>query len=152
MKYTILILTVLLTVFSSCRDAAQEEQDLLQAYIEDNNITTAPTASGLYYIVVEEGTGEAPVYGSYVEVEYEGKLITGEIFDTSYEREDPFVFRLGSGQVIQGWEEGVSYMKVGGKAKLIIPSHLGYGSREMGVIPEYSTLVFDLELVSIGND
>ncbi|MEA2042081.1 MAG: FKBP-type peptidyl-prolyl cis-trans isomerase [Bacteroidota bacterium] len=152
MKYSIILILAVIVTMSSCRDKSQEEQDLLEAYLIEHNITVEPTQSGLYYIEIEEGPSEQPINGSSVTVEYEGRLIDGEVFDSSEDNTKPFIFQLGAGQVIRGWEEGVSYMREGGKAQLIIPSYLGYGSREMGSIPEYSTLIFDVELIEVGNN
>lgn len=108
------------------------------------------TASGLQYIEVQEGTGVAPKVGQTVYVHYRGTLQDGTQFDSSYDRGAPLSFVLGTGRVIAGWDEGIALMKVGGKAKLTIPPELGYGSREIpGVIPANSTLIFEVELVSV---
>lgn len=118
-------------------------------YLMDNNITVDPTPSGLYYIETEKGTGKKAVPGSTVNVHYTGRLLDGTVFDSSVERGQPFSFRLGVGQVIKGWDEGIALMNEGGKATLIIPSDIAYGSRDSGKIPAYSTLVFDVELISV---
>jgi FKBP-type peptidyl-prolyl cis-trans isomerase len=108
------------------------------------------TASGLEYIEVEAGTGAQAAAGKTVSVHYTGKFQDGKVFDSSVSRGDPITFRLGVGQVIKGWDEGIALMKVGGKAQLIIPSALGYGERGAGgVIPPNATLVFDVELVAV---
>lgn len=108
------------------------------------------TASGLKYIDETEGTGDSPNTGQKVTVHYTGTLENGKKFDSSKDRDEPFTFTIGIGQVIKGWDEGVATMKVGGKRKLIIPSELGYGSRGAGgVIPPNATLHFDVELISI---
>lgn len=150
MRYAILAV-VLLFASSACMDKAEKEQELLQAYLQENNIDVEPTSSGLYYIEIEKGNGDSPKPGSVVILHYEGRLIDGEVFDSSYERGEPFSFTLGAGEVIRGWDEGVSYMKEGGKAQLIIPSHLGYGRYDQEKIPAYSTLIFDIELLEVGN-
>jgi len=95
------------------------------------------------------GTGAEAVAGKSVTVNYVGTLTNGTKFDSSYDRNQPFVFTLGSGQVIKGWDEGVVGMKVGGKRKLVIPPELGYGSQAQASIPANSTLVFEVELVSV---
>lgn len=106
------------------------------------------TASGLKYIDMTMGTGESPAAGSRVTVHYSGYLLNGKKFDSSVDRDEPLVFTVGVGQVIKGWDEGLSTMKVGGKRKLIIPSHLGYGARGAGdAIPPDADLVFDVELL-----
>ncbi|MCC7119492.1 MAG: FKBP-type peptidyl-prolyl cis-trans isomerase [Anaerolineales bacterium] len=108
------------------------------------------TPSGLEYIEVEVGTGAQAVAGKTVSVHYTGKLQDGKVFDSSISRGQPIDFVLGKGMVIKGWDEGIALMKVGGKAQLIIPAHLGYGERGAGgVIPPNATLVFDVELVSV---
>jgi peptidylprolyl isomerase len=84
-----------------------------------------------------------------VKVHYTGKLLDGTKFDSSVDRGEPFGFTLGKGQVIKGWDEGIGLMNVGGKATLIIPSSIAYGDRDMGTIPPYSTLVFDVELLEV---
>jgi peptidylprolyl isomerase len=112
------------------------------------NVTT--TASGLQYIEVSPGTGEAPKAGDLVSVHYRGTLSDGKVFDSSYERGQPISFALGTGQVIPGWDEGIALMRKGGKARLIIPPNLAYGSRGAGgVIPPDATLTFEVELVEI---
>ncbi len=108
------------------------------------------TASGLYILVEKEGTGAQAVNGKTVSVHYTGTLADGKKFDSSYDRNQPISFVLGQGQVIKGWDEGIATMKVGGKAKLIIPASLGYGSAGAGgVIPPNATLIFDTELVEV---
>jgi peptidylprolyl isomerase len=108
------------------------------------------TASGLQYIMVEEGSGPTPQPGDLVQVHYAGKLADGTEFDSSYKRNEPIQFPLGQGMVIPGWEEGIALLKVGSKARLIIPPELAYGERGAGgVIPPNATLYFEVELVGI---
>mgnify|MGYP001769512302 CR=1 FL=1 len=108
------------------------------------------TASGLTYVDMVEGTGPSPVKGKPVTVHYTGTLENGRKFDSSVDRNEPFSFIIGVGQVIKGWDEGVMGMKVGGKRKLIIPANLGYGARGAGgVIPPNATLHFDVELLGV---
>ncbi len=104
------------------------------------------TASGLQYKVLREGTGAKPGPTSKVTVNYEGKLIDGTIFDSSYERNEPISFGLD--QVIKGWTEGLQLMTVGSMYELYIPSELGYGDRAIPSIPAGSTLIFKVELLS----
>ena len=109
------------------------------------------TASGLQYWDIVVGTGATAVPGKPVSVHYTGWLTSGEKFDSSVDRGKPFVFSLGEGQVIKGWDEGVAGMKAGGKRQLRIPPSLGYGdSGAGGVIPPKATLVFDVELIEVG--
>jgi peptidylprolyl isomerase len=111
---------------------------------------TETTASGLKFVDVVVGKGASPTAGKMVKVHYTGTLENGKKFDSSVDRNEPFSFKIGVGQVIQGWDEGVMTMKVGGKRKLIIPSKLGYGARGAGgVIPPNATLLFDVELLEV---
>jgi FKBP-type peptidyl-prolyl cis-trans isomerase len=129
--------------------AKKDESMLREKYLKDNKITVKPTPSGLYYVEKVKGTGPQAAPGKKVKVHYTGTLLNGTKFDSSRDRKEPFEFTLGKGQVIQGWDEGIAMMKKGGKAILIIPSSIGYGERDMGQIPPYSTLVFDVELVDV---
>lgn len=111
---------------------------------------TVTTESGLKYKVLEEGDGDKPEKGDRVKVHYTGKLEDGTVFDSSRERDKPFVFPLGIGRVIKGWDEGVSDMKVGERRELTIPYDLAYGERGYPpVIPPKATLIFDVELLEI---
>ena len=108
------------------------------------------TPSGLSYLDITPGTGASPAAGKRVTVHYTGTLENGAKFDSSVDRGQPFVFTIGVGQVIPGWDEGVMSMKVGGKRKLVIPPQLGYGARGAGgVIPPNATLIFDVELLDV---
>ncbi len=108
------------------------------------------TSSGLQYIDQAVGTGDTAKAGQTVSVHYTGWLTNGKKFDSSVDRGQPFSFKLGVGQVIKGWDEGVQGMKIGGKRKLTIPSNLGYGARGAGgLIPPHATLVFDVELLGV---
>ena len=109
------------------------------------------TASGLQIEELVVGSGAAAASGQKVSVHYTGWLTNGSKFDSSKDRNEAFVFPLGKGQVIRGWDEGVQGMKVGGRRKLTIPPDLGYGARGAGsVIPPNATLVFEVELLSVG--
>ena len=109
------------------------------------------TPSGLIIEDVTVGQGAAAAAGQKVTVHYTGWLTNGTKFDSSKDRNDPFVFPLGGGRVIKGWDEGVQGMKVGGKRKLTIPPALGYGARGAGsAIPPNATLVFEVELLGVG--
>lgn len=115
--------------------------------VKEENMTA--TASGLKYEVIEEGTGPSPKPGQTVVVHYTGWLMDGTKFDSSRDRGEPFKFTLGQGQVIQGWDEGVAMMKVGGRRILVLPPDLAYGQQGIGPIPPNATLKFDVELLGI---
>jgi len=108
------------------------------------------TKSGLRYKIIQKGSGAKAENGKIVSVHYEGSLANGQIFDSSYKRNQPIDFTLGIGQVIPGWEEGIALLKVGDKGRFVIPSHLAYGSAGAGgVIPPDATLIFDVELMAV---
>lgn len=116
--------------------------------VEDKIVSE--TDSGLKFILVEEGKGLKAAAGNTVYVHYSGYLEDGTMFDSSVKRNQPFKFTLGMGSVIKGWDEGIALMKEGDKARLIIPSSLGYGaSGAGGVIPPNATLIFDVELMKV---
>lgn len=121
------------------------------AFAAQETKKTVTTASGLKYVDVVVGKGASPAAGKQVKVHYTGTLENGKKFDSSVDRNEPFSFTIGVGQVIQGWDEGVMTMKIGGKRKLIIPSKLGYGARGAagGAIPPNATLLFDVELLDV---
>jgi len=113
-------------------------------------MASTTTASGLIIEDLVAGEGAEATAGIEVTVHYTGWLTDGKKFDSSKDRDDPFVFPLGGGRVIRGWDEGVQGMKIGGKRKLTIPPDLGYGPRGAGgVIPPNATLVFEVELLAI---
>ena len=110
------------------------------------------TDSGLGYEDIIEGTGETPKPGQTVFVRYTGTLENGKKFDSSVDRNEPFDYKFGRGMVIKGWEEGLATMKVGGKRRLYIPAHLGYGEQGAGnIIPANANLIFDVELIKISS-
>ena len=132
------------------KENAMKENELIAKYIADKQITPSKSSSGLMYIITEPGAGEQAQAGKTVKVHYTGRLLDGTKFDSSLDRNDPIEFKLGQGMVIKGWDEGIALLKVGGKALLIIPSNLAYGSRGAGgVIPPFSPLTFEVELVSV---
>lgn len=137
--------------FEGSRTKRVEEEKAAQAAeIEALATGFETTASGLRYQIIQKGTGAKAEKGKTVSVHYKGALPDGTVFDSSFKRNQPIDFQLGVGQVIPGWDEGISLLNVGDKARLVIPSDLGYGSAGAGgVIPPNATLVFDVELVAV---
>ena len=108
------------------------------------------TDSGLRYKMIQKGSGAKAEKGKMVSVHYEGTLSDGQVFDSSFKRNQPIDFQLGVGQVIPGWDEGIQLLSVGDKARFVIPSNLAYGSQGAGgVIPPDATLIFDVELMDV---
>jgi len=133
--------TLVVPTMATAQDAAKEKK-------------MTETESGLKYRDVKEGEGASPERGQTCVMHYTGWLYQdgkkGEKFDSSVDRGEPFPFKIGVGQVIKGWDEGVSTMKVGGKRELVIPPSLGYGARGAGrVIPPNATLLFEVELLGV---
>lgn len=110
---------------------------------------TITTSDGLQIQDLTVGTGTEAKSGDTITVNYLGTLTNGTKFDSSYDRNQPFTTKIGVGQVIKGWDEGMVGMKIGGKRKLTIPSSLGYGAQDMGSIPPNSTLIFEVELLGV---
>lgn len=141
------------------------DSEIIENYLAENNIEAEKTESGLRYVITEEGTGAKPEVGQMVSVDYTGWVLNGAYFDSSNEeiaKENglynerrpygPYTFPLGQGQVIKGWDEAIALLNEGSKARIYIPSTLGYGSRDYSAtIRANSILVFDVELVEIGN-
>jgi peptidylprolyl isomerase len=165
-------ITLSLAAVSACEKKAQtDEREAANAPAagagETAPMTTSPTdttaaaaaatgdvkttASGLKYIDVKVGEGPSPAVGQVVSVHYTGWLADGTQFDSSHNRGEPFMFPIGQGRVIKGWDEGVATMKVGGKRKLIIPANLAYGAEGAGggVIPPNAELTFEVDLLGI---
>jgi len=145
----------------------EKDGKIIDAYLSTNNLLAQKTETGIRYIINNEGEGDNAQPGDKVSVNYTGRVMDGRVFDTSFkeiaeknnqynparEPYGPYQFTLGLGEVIYGWDEGISLLKKGGKATLFIPSALGYGPRAMSdVIAENSILIFDVELVDIVKD
>jgi FKBP-type peptidyl-prolyl cis-trans isomerase len=135
--------------------AIQREKEIKENNLKNlNNISKGfeVTSSGLRYKITDKGNGNSAVVGKNVKVHYKGQLIDGTVFDSSFKRNEPIEFTLGIGQVIKGWDEGLSLLSEGDKARFIIPSDLAYGETGAGgVIPPNANLIFDVELVSVAN-
>lgn len=144
------------------KQSQEAEKELIANYVAENNITVAPDEDGLYVIVNKKGNGQPVAIGREVAINYTGRLLNGKVFDTSvesvakengmYEAQrpyEPLKYKVGEMSLIRGWEKGVINQPAGSKLTLIIPSTLGYGPQDMGTIPPNSTLVFDIEIVSV---
>ena len=148
----ILSALLVLTLFISCSKdkedsidyVAKNEQEI-KDYIAKNNLVAQRSNSGLYYIITNPGTGTQPIATSNVTVAYKGYFTNGKEFDKSSDSGISF----GLNQVIKGWTEGIPYFKTGGSGILLIPAHLGYGSKSNGPIPGGSVLIFDVKLISV---
>jgi FKBP-type peptidyl-prolyl cis-trans isomerase len=140
------------------QDQNTKDEKILKDYFAKNHIKATRTPSGLYYVITKKGTGENAKPGIPVSMNYMGKFLDGRIFDANIDEKyqsipgkAPFSFILGTGQVIPGWDEGVQLLNKGSRATFYLPSALGYGAQAIGPIPPNSVLVFDVEVVSIGN-
>jgi FKBP-type peptidyl-prolyl cis-trans isomerase len=132
------------------RFGAEDQLEAGKKFLEENSKKPGivVTGTGLQYEILQQGTGAKPGPTSTVEVHYEGRLIDGKVFDSSYQRKETISFPLN--RVIPGWTEGLQLMPTGSKYRLYIPSELGYGARGAGAdIPPNSALIFDVELISI---
>lgn len=144
-----------------------KDKEIIEAFLKKNGIEAKETPSGLKYVITEEGKGSMPESGQKVKVNYTGRVLGGEYFDTSIkavaeeqglynagrEPYEPLEFALGAGMVIKGWDEGIALLKEGGKATLYIPSGLAYGPQARSAkIPANAILIFDVELVSISEE
>lgn len=151
------LFALLFIFFISCGDKEQpvvEEQPVdlvglndqeIRDYLTENNLEAEKTESGLYYIILEEGTGESPTATDDVLVAYKGYFTNGEVFDQSSAEGVEFNLQ----EVIKGWTEGITYFKEGGSGMLLVPSNLGYGPEDYRGIPGCSVLIFDIELIDV---
>ena len=137
--------------FEGSREAREAAEKAAQKALLDTVAAGyEETASGLRYQILQKGNGKQATKGAGVSVHYKGQLLDGTVFDSSYKRKEPIDFNVGIGQVIAGWDEGIQLLKVGDKARFVIPSNLGYGAAGAGgVIPPNATLIFDVELMGV---
>lgn len=145
-KWSLLIIALLFLSACGNEDAPNVTNDeLLQAYFAENNLSPQSTSTGLYYIIEVPGSAEKPTAQNSVLVDYRGYFLDGDQFDSSYDRGQPAQFPLSG--VIPGWTEGLTFFGKGGKGMLFIPSQLAYGNRGQGEIPGNTPLIFDIELL-----
>ena len=146
MKKIASLLTIISAFFSCSSEEpnfdAQNEAEIVK-YIADNNLTAKKSDSGLYYVINTEGTGGRPTSNSTVTIAYKGYYLDGKVFDQNS------TFKTNLQSVIRGWTEGITYFKEGGSGILLIPSKLGYGSKNYRGIPGGSVLVFDVSLLKL---
>jgi FKBP-type peptidyl-prolyl cis-trans isomerase FkpA len=127
-----------------------KEPELINEFLKNNKISQKPTASGLYIIIDQKGTGPVAKSGDNVSVHYTGKFLDGKVFDSSIERGEPIEFPAGVGQVIKGWDEALLALPQGTKARLVIPSNLAYGENGAPpVIQPFTPLTFEINLVKV---
>ncbi len=151
MRYLIMLLAFTgLTLFSCDKNRCNPDNNLsdterIEQYLADNNLTATSTASGLHYIITQEGTGGHPNINSTVTVRYKGYCLKGRVFDQT-QGDETATFPLKN--LIDGWIEGIPLLKKGGKGTFFVPSNIGYGPYETGDIPANSVLIFEIELVN----
>lgn len=153
MKKTLLSLLVLAIIVVGLvlllKNTKTMEPNLEEVALEANQFEAFSEIEDLMMVVLKEGEGEEIAAGQTASVHYIGTLVDGTVFDSSLTRGNPFEFTLGAGQVIQGWDIGVTGMKVGEQRRLIVPASYGYGDRQVGPIAPNSVLIFDVELLEI---
>lgn len=149
MKKLSIVISSLFLLFSSCKVTSNQpeiDDQLISNYLTSKGLTAIKDVSGLYYIIHQTGTGATPTSTSVVEVKYKGSLLNGTVFDQTA-TDKTFTSSLSG--LIYGWQIGIPLLKEGGKATFFIPSGLGYGSHDLGVIPPNSVLIFEIELIDI---
>lgn len=133
-------------------DKEMNEQIALKKYVDSLGLTDRNYINGIYYQEIKRGLGDSPKMGDALFVRYKAYFLDGKIFDSTYDMEKPFAFNLGDpDQVLDGFETGIQFMKKSGKAKFIIPSQLAFGSKgsSTGIVPPFTTLVYEVELINI---
>jgi FKBP-type peptidyl-prolyl cis-trans isomerase FkpA len=138
-------------VIAAAKQQIVKEDSTIQVYLKANNLTGIKTNSGMYYVITQEGSGASPVKGDDVSMNYTGMFLDGSKFDSNVDSAfghvTPYNFPLGMNRVIAGWDEGITYLKKGTKAKFLLPSRTAYGKYGQGKIPADAILQFDVELV-----
>ncbi len=133
-------------LYANPKSQPEIDQNAIINYAIDNGLGVQRSSSGMYYLILHKGTGAQPGFDSQITVHYRGSLLNGQVFDSSYDRGTPLNFSLH--QVVKGWQEGLPLLRPGGKAILLVPSHLGYGTKGFGnLIPPNTVLRFDIELL-----
>ncbi|MDW7694685.1 FKBP-type peptidyl-prolyl cis-trans isomerase [Flammeovirgaceae bacterium SG7u.111] len=160
MKYAFTIMTagLFLSILGACSNSEDEAAELVEAqkliddqliqnYLSKNNINATKSYSGLYYVIIDEGEegNDYPTSDATVTLEYKGYFLDGEVFENLGDREEAFV--IGLWQLVDGIKEGVQLIKRGGEIQLFIPSHLGYGNNDQGIIPANSVMVYEIKLI-----
>ncbi|MDR2410796.1 MAG: FKBP-type peptidyl-prolyl cis-trans isomerase [Bacteroidales bacterium] len=146
----VLFFTIRMNDVKTIADMHTEEEEAIENYIYENNITVEPTASGLIYLETEKGKGAKVENGKTISVHYTGKFLDGQVFDSSVQRGEPISFVVGTDPMITGFIEGVLLMNQGGKATLLLPSDIAYGqSHPSYPIPPYTPLLFEVEIVDV---
>ncbi len=152
MKFNVkpLIISSIILVLTACKTYSEEDKKTLnnkiETYLKKDKTNFQKSESGLYYFIEKEGEGEYIKFTDEIKINYQGKLLNGQIFDGEHKK-NPISFKVAD--LIEGWKEGMLYLKKGGKAKLIIPPYLGYGDYDLEKIPPHSVLVFDVEVVDV---
>ncbi|MBN2743922.1 MAG: FKBP-type peptidyl-prolyl cis-trans isomerase [Marinilabiliaceae bacterium] len=147
--YIIIVALAFLHISCDNQVTQQNEDQQINQYIEAHHPGAEAEMNGLYIIHQTVTQGIAAMPGNQVIVDYEGRFLDGRVFDSSYDRQQPIAFVLGSGKVIAGWEQGIATMREGEKAEFIIPSFLAYGDRRVGPIAPNTPLVFSVTLVKV---
>jgi FKBP-type peptidyl-prolyl cis-trans isomerase FkpA len=147
-KYTFFFIASL--ALTSCKTYSEEDKKTLdtkiETYLKKDKTHYQKSESGLYYFIEKEGEGAFIKFTDEIEINYQGKLLNGQIFDGEHKK-NPIKFKVAD--LIEGWKEGMLYLKKGGKAKLIIPPYLGYGDYDLEKIPPHSVLVFEIEVLDV---
>ena len=145
------ILIVLALILRGLTQTFAGDSLSIEGFLSNKNLKAEKTREGIFFSMITEGAGELPKQGDYVKIRYVGKLLSGKVFDES-PKDEPYVFQLGNGQVIEGWNKAIQKLKIGTKATLYIPAYLAYGSDGIAsTIPPNSPLIYDIELVEVMN-